>query len=298
MKDIAILTEKRYLNPSKVNWYVRNILQEDGLVQAELEALNISCRRIAWDDSCDLSGFRFALFRTTWNYFDELSSFVNFLKKWSPIVSFINPYQQILWNLNKKYLLELAMLGVNITETEIVTKSNYVTLKNICQKRNWKNIVIKPCVSAAAWQTHHIKEVQINNSEKLFYELVEKQNMIVQEFQNNIQSFGELSLMIIGGKYSHAVLKKAKIGDFRVQDDFGGSVETYLANKQEIDFAEKTISLLPFHPIYARVDIIVDNQNKLALSELEIIEPEMWFRLSESSVKKLAGEIKKIYFTN
>ena len=95
MKDVAILTERRYLNPPKVNWYVKNILHEDGLVQSELEALNISCQRIAWDDSVDLSGFRFALFRTTWNYFDHLSSFVNFLKTWEPTVSFINPYQKV-----------------------------------------------------------------------------------------------------------------------------------------------------------------------------------------------------------
>ena len=29
---------------------------------------------------------------------------------------------------------------------------------------------------------------------------------------------------MINGQFTHAVLKKAKPGDFRVQDDFGGTV--------------------------------------------------------------------------
>ena len=296
MKGVAILTESRYLKPVKQNWYVKNILTEDGLVQDELEKLNISCERIAWDGSIDLSNFRVALFRTTWNYFDELGSFVNFLKKWSPFVSFINPYEQILWNLDKKYLLELSRLGISIVDTKIITKKSYVPLKRICKIKNWENVVIKPCVSAAAWQTYSLSGAQIEASEKMFYELVQKQDMIIQEFQNNIQSFGELSLMIIGGVYSHAVLKRAKSGDFRVQDDFGGSVEPYSPNKNEIKFAENVIRSLPFSPIYARVDIVVNNENLLALSELEIIEPEMWFRFNNAAAKKLAAEIKQCFF--
>ena len=45
---------------------------------------------------------------------------------------------------------------------------------------------------------------------------------MLQEYQNKITTKGEVAFMIFGGKYSHAVLKKAKPGDFRVQDDFGG----------------------------------------------------------------------------
>ena len=48
---------------------------------------------------------------------------------------------------------------------------------------------------------------------------------MVQEFQKNILSSGEIAVMLFGGEYSHSVLKKQKKGDFRVQDDFGGSVE-------------------------------------------------------------------------
>ena len=120
--------------------------------------------------------------------------------------------------------------------------------------------------------------------------------MLFQEFMNNITSNGEISLIMIGGKYTHAVKKIAKNGDFRVQDDHGGRVEKYIANEVEILFAEKCIKESPFSPIYSRVDIVYDNKNQPSLSELELIEPELWFRNNIQAAKELANEIKKQFF--
>ena len=91
----------------------------------------------------------------------------------------------------------------------------------------------------------------------------------------------------------HAVLKQAKPGDFRVQDDFGGSVQIYNPTKEEIQFAENAVKSCPELPIYARVDVFLDNQNKLAIAELELIEPELWFRFHPKSADELAKGIKQ-----
>ena len=114
-----------------------------------------------------------------------------------------------------------------------------------------------------------------------------------QEFIKNIISKGELSLIVIGGKYTHAVKKTAKKGDFRVQDDHGGKVEVYHARDKEIEFAEQCINLCLEMPLYARVDIAYDNNNELSLVELELIEPELWFRNNKKSAELLAKEISK-----
>lgn len=297
MVDIAILTEKRYLNPQPNNWYTENILEEEELIQNELKKLNIYSQRVAWDENVKLVGFQYALFRTTWNYFDELNSFLTFLKKSKSVVRFINPYDQIIWNLDKKYLIDLFNRGINIPRTQIIKKGSLtVSLAEFCNKNRWKDIVIKPCVSAAAWNTHYIAQNKRTEFEHTFNSLIKSRNMIVQEFQKNIKSFGEISMIMIGGLYTHAVVKHAKSGDFRVQDDFGGSVATHHATKQQIEFANSVLSALSFKPVYARVDMILDNNNSLALSELELIEPELWFRLHPMAAKKLAAEIKRRYF--
>ena len=289
--SLAILTEKRYLNPKKNSGYVDNILTEDFLVQVELEKLGISCSRVAWDDNFNPSKFRFALFRTTWNYFEKLPFFLKFLHSCTNKTQLINPYNQIIWNLDKKYLLDLHFAGINIPPTLIVKKGNQKSLSEFCKKNKWTEVVIKPCVSAAAWNTHHIKKTHTDSANKLFFDLNQRCDMMVQCFQQNIKKSGEISLMMIGGCYSHAVLKRAKTGDFRVQDDFGGTVCSYEPTMMEVDFAQQVLDALFFQPIYARVDIIFDNNNNLALTELELIEPEMWFRLNPDSPKKLAQHI-------
>ena len=292
MIEIAILTEKRYLKAKSNDWYVQNIIKEDSLVQVELEKLNISCKRVAWDNCFDPSDFKFALFRTTWNYFDEINNFMNFLDLCKNNISLINSRDLILWNLDKRYLLLLRDQGISIPETHIVNKESDASLLDVVNKYSWTDIVIKPCVSAAAWNTHYIKKCEIKNAEVLFSDLNQYNDMMIQSFQKNIISKGEMSFMIIGGCFSHAVLKKAKTGDFRVQDDFGGTVSEYIPKNSEIDFALDAISKLPSRPAYARVDVIVDNTGNLALSELELIEPELWFRLKPDSAKTLAKYIK------
>ena len=101
-------------------------------------------------------------------------------------------------------------------------------------------------------------------------------------------------MMIINGTFTHAVLKIAKKGDFRVQDDFGGSVHEYNPTKTEIAFAENAVKACHELPIYARVDIFTDNKGDIALADLELIEPELWFRNYPEAADLLASAIKKI----
>ena len=120
--------------------------------------------------------------------------------------------------------------------------------------------------------------------------------MLFQEFLNNITTQGEISLIMIGGRYTHAIKKIAKEGDFRVQDDHGGRIEKYTPTKEEIVFAENCLAASPFKPMYARVDIVYDNNNKPSLSELELIEPELWFRNHPKAAEQLAEKISKLSF--
>ena len=100
--------------------------------------------------------------------------------------------------------------------------------------------------------------------------------MSVCYFKNTYNiSEGEISLIMIE-MVTHAVKKTAK-RRLRVQDDHGGKVEIYNPNKHEISFAKECLKAIPFSPLYSRIDIIYDN-NKPSLAEIELIEPELWFR--------------------
>ena len=292
MLDFVILTEDRYENPKNLDWYINNILKEDDLLVGALIKLGFSADRISWSSKkFDWSLTRFVIFRSTWDYFERFSEFANWLKLTSKKTKFINTYSQILWNLDKSYLQYFAKKNINVVPSFFA--NNKASLKEIAKINNWKEIVIKPAISAAAWNTHRISKKNFTKYESLFMSLQKKQKMLVQEFQTNILSLGEVSMILIGGKVTHAVLKKAKTGDYRVQDDYGGSVSVYPPSVKEIQFGELVVSKCDPIPVYARVDVIIDNNNKLALSELELIEPELWFRFNPESANLLAREIQK-----
>jgi len=50
-------------------------------------------------------------------------------------------------------------------------------------------------------------------------------------------------------------------------------------------------------PDYARVDMIWDNEGQPAVSEVELIEPELWFRMASSAALRLAAVLVHKYFS-
>ncbi len=231
----------------------------------------------------------YAIFRTTWDYFERLEDFLSWINTYSKKIKFINSIDLIKWNLDKSYLQDFPK--EDVVPSLFLKKNSHKSLKEISTQKGWKELIMKPSVSAAAWNTHRVSKDNINKMEMVFSNLKSSHKMIVQEFQKSVLTSGEVSIMVFGGKYSHAVLKKSKKNDFRVQDDFGGTVCKYEPKKNEIDFAEKIVSLCPERPLYARVDILLSKKGGWLLSELEIIEPELWFRFNEKSADFLAKKI-------
>ena len=291
--DIVILTERRYTNENFKDHYSNNVFKEDRLVQDALTNLGLKTSRLSWDnDNFDWSTTKAVLFRSTWDYFNRFKEFSKWLQKVSKQTILLNSEAIIRWNIDKHYLLDLQKKGIHIAKTHFIEVTTNSTLKELHRKLNWKDTVLKPCISGTARHTYKLNSINIEDYEVIFKQLIAKEAMMLQPFQNNIVNKGEVSIMVFDGKYSHAVLKKAKKGDFRVQDDFGGSVTVYSPNLKEIEFAEHAVLACPELPIYARVDIFTDNNNQIALSELELIEPELWFRLHLEANKILAKAIK------
>lgn len=290
--DVVVLTDDRYVAPENPNWYVQNILTEDGLVVKALEAKGYKVGRKSWSDpEFDWSSTKAIIFRTTWDYFDRYAEWKAWLESTSKVTQMINPYSLIQWNMDKHYLADLQSKGVNIPETHYVEIGTSTTLTALLAQKGWNECILKPCISGAARHTYRINLQNIYDHEAIFQKLIAKEAMMLQPFQKNVVERGEISLMVMGGEFTHAVLKIAKPGDFRVQDDFGGTVHEYQPSAEEITFAEKAVAACSPQPHYARVDIIRDNHDQLAVIEMEMIEPELWFRLKPEAARVLADAI-------
>lgn len=293
--DVVVLTDSRYVNPLKTNTYISNVLREDELVINALKEKNLSVVKKDWNDSIfDWETTRSILFRSTWDYFDKFELFKKWFNKTKNKCLMINSTETIEWNLDKHYLLDLQEHQIPIPNSEFIKRGSSIDLSLLMQKKNWNEIVVKPTISGAAKNTYRLKEEEIIQFGPTWEKLIYKEDFIVQEFQNNVITEGEVAMIVIGGKFTHAVLKKAKEGDFRVQDDFGGSIAIYNPSEEMVKLAEKCTRILTPIPSYARVDIIWDNLMELAVSELELIEPELWFRLNPNAAQKLAHHVDLI----
>ena len=293
--DVVVLTDSRYVNPLKTNTYISNVLREDELVINALKEKNLSVVKKDWNDSIfDWETTRSILFRSTWDYFDKFELFKKWFNKTKNKCLMINSTETIEWNIDKHYLLDLQEHQIPIPNSEFIKRGSSIDLSLLMQKKNWNEIVVKPTISGAAKNTYRLKKEEIIQFGPTWEKLIYKEDFIVQEFQNNVITEGEVAMIVIGGKFTHAVLKKAKEGDFRVQDDFGGSIAIYNPNEEMVKLAEKCTRILTPIPSYARVDIIRDNLGELAVSELELIEPELWFRLNPNAAQKLAHHVDLI----
>lgn len=293
MFDVVVLTDERYVEPKERNAYIDNILLEDQLMVDALKKEGLNAIKKAWSDpDFDWSSTKAILFRTTWDYADRFSEFSDWLIDVSLKTKLINSYDLLVWNLDKHYLNDLKSQGVNVVETYFIEPGDKRTLAELHKELGWKKTVLKPAVSAAAKDTFKLDADTLAEHEVRYKKLIRNESMMLQPFQESVVERGEISLMVMGTTYTHAVLKIAKPGDFRVQDDFGGTVHEYTPTKKEIDLAIAAVKACETLPLYARVDIVTDNNGKPAISELELVEPELWFRRNEEAAGVLAKGVK------
>lgn len=295
--DVALLTERRYLatQADAGDWYLDNILRDDRLLQDALGKLGLSSRRVDWSDpGQDWSRFRCAVFRTTWDYFDRFDAFDAWLDRVQPLTRLCNPAATIRWNMDKHYLADLDAAGVAVVRTRFIERGTRVRLQDLLDEAGWDEAVVKPCVSGAARHTYRVDRNNAAALDATIGGLLASEAFLLQPFERGIVEHGEDSLVMLDGRYSHAVRKRAKAGDFRVQDDHGGSVHACRPTAEQIALAERAIAACGRVPAYGRVDMVQVDAGRHAVMELELIEPELWLRLHPPAATAFAAAISAL----
>jgi len=290
--DVVILTEDRYLELDTSDWYQAQIATEDGLVAQALEARGLSVGRVSWSDPAfRWNEPRAALFRSTWDYFHRFAEFSPWLDTAAAHTRLFNPAELVRWNLDKRYLRALAREGVNVVPTRYADVGERHTLAAIMDAEAWEEVVFKPVVSGAARLTYRVGRDTLDAHEAVFARCLADEAMMVQSFEPAVLGEGELSLIVIEGRTTHAIRKTAAAGDFRVQDDHGGSVHAHQPGADERAFAEAAVAACPSLPLYARVDFVRAGEGGFRLMELELIEPELFFRFYPPAADALADAL-------
>ena len=272
---------------------------DDVYLVAVLELLGIEPTVCVWNDpEVDWTAFDAVLIRTIWDYFEHYGAFLAWTHTLDRLgVTVINDTHLLRWNSDKRYLLELERDGVPIIPTRV---AQGVFLQAALSQMIDRDVVIKPTVSGGAWHTVRGKAGQAD-FEQAIAKLPPQLDYLVQPFVPEIASDGEWSLLYFGGTYSHAVLKRPSEGDYRVQEQHGGSMAQAIPDESIVQAGSRILAAVAAlghqAPIYARVDGVVVN-GQFLMMELEVIEPSLFLAerpdAAERFARLLLGRLKEL----
>jgi glutathione synthase/RimK-type ligase-like ATP-grasp enzyme len=243
-------------------------------VEAEaLRAAGFEVSARPWTVPGDLAPFDAVLPLVVWGYHERYEEWLALLDRLEiETVPTINPPALLRWNSDKAYLAELDAVGVPTVHTIAVDALDEHGLSEARDRFGCDRLVVKPPVSASATGTFLL------HTGDLVPKDVAGRRMLIQPFMASIAAHGEYSLMLFAGRFSHAILKTPKSGDFRVQPHLGGSERPCETPDGAIALAKAALAAAPAEAVYARVDMVIDDEGKLRIMELELIEPALWLQ--------------------
>jgi glutathione synthase/RimK-type ligase-like ATP-grasp enzyme len=261
------------------------------LTAAGVETQIVDWRSPDWrSPSVDYRHFDLLVLRSCWDYHLRGAEFTEWLAHAASEVPVLNDPETVLWNRNKFYLRELKSLGIEIAPTIFATGTEVLGPAERLQIESWRKIVVKPAVSASAHNTWLMESTAFLPNAELAQQMG-GEPFLIQQFIPEIQD-GEISFVYIDGQFSHAVLKHPAAGDFRVQQEHGGSSEPFIPSAAALDKANQIAATVPQvrNSLYCRLDAVA-RDGKLVLMELELIEPELYMGLAEGAAERFAAAI-------
>lgn len=250
---------------------------DDQVLADALRACGMDAAAIPWTDidPYALIDSPPVLLRSTWDYHRKPTLFRSWLDAFADSGRRLwNPPAIAAGNVDKIYLKALDAAGLATAKTRWLDRPDNGSIAAIMREERWDRAILKPRIAATAYGTYLVDRDTALDENDLAP--ARSSGALLQEVVPEVVDRGEVSLIYFAGAFSHAVIKRAAIGDFRVQKDFGGRVEVMTPSPALQSFADLVMTTVPRDHLYARVDVVEAHRGPL-LMELELIEPELYF---------------------
>ncbi len=277
MPSIAIVTCQNIPEPDN----------DESLMLDVCRASGIDVELVPWEDAVvDWSRFDLVALRSTWNYYEFEASFRNWIDSVSKVSTLCNGRDLILWNLDKHYLDELRDLGIPVVPTRYLSSPS--ELQKALMEEGWTEFVIKPTVSAGSYMTKRFGIDQVGEAEAFLSEILNDRGAMVQKFMSRVADGGEIALIHIDGELTHGIIKEPR---------FHGGEESVSAavtpNEEQSDLAKCVLETVREPWLYARVDLMISDEGQWVLSELELIEPSLFFVQNPVALDRYVEGLKR-----
>ena len=270
-------------------------------------AAGIALEHAAWEDpAVRWEEFDLVVVRSAWNYVDRLEEFKNWLHARRALTTMHNPVDLIEWNMDKRYLVELAASGVAVVRTAYASSS--AELAEALAATPTPQVIVKPSISAGSRLTGRFAKgsaAAIELGERI---LDTGFTVMVQPFASSVDAVGEIGTVMIGGVISHSFRKGPLLADegalrggeyyeeISVAElstderalvlDANAAVERIVRDRGWISSDE--------HLLYARYDIVRLDDATPALLEAELFEPSLFLMVDPSSPARFVTAVESL----
>lgn len=233
----------------------------------------LSLETVRWSEAAwDWRQFDAALVLACWDYQDRHDVFLARLAEIAAAgVAIFNPLDLVRWNIKKTYLRDFERWGVPIVPTLWSEAPQAADIQAAFTTFGAEEVVLKRQVGGGArGQARYARA-----SAPVSGQVLDRPGMI-QPLIPTIVTEGEYSFLFIDGAFSHALVKRAAAGDYRIQEAYGGRSSKVEPVPADLARASAVLEALEAPPLYARVDMVRGADGGLMLMELEVLEPYLF----------------------
>lgn len=228
---------------------------------------------VVWDDpAVPWDGYDLVVVRSCWDYVPRREEFLDWARR---VPRLQNTADVLAWTTDKTYLRLLEEAGIAIVPTQWSVRRG----DDLVESREW---VVKPTISAGSADTARWSDPTqvVAHSEAL---LAAGRPTMVQPYVRSVDSDGETGMLFFGGSYSHAFRKGALLAaddDPRSLPELKEDIRPRDASAVQVAFGLDVLAAareaLGTDPLYARVDVVTDEDGSPRLMELELAEPSFF----------------------
>ena len=287
---------------------------DDTLLRDALVARGAEAHAVVWDDpDADWAAYDLVVIRSTWDYAQRRAEFVEWARRVDRLSRLANPLPVLEWNTDKHYLRDLESAGVRVVPTQWLEPTRGFTSRALHTRFPASgDFVIKPAVSAGSVDTGRYTAIDagsrglaISHAKRL---LASNRTVMVQRYIGSVDTVGEHAHVFVAGEYSHSVLKGAMLDGPDVGVDGVYREERTSAlepSEREVEFSVQAVraarryfatsadgvDLVPDPLLYARVDVVTDDDGDPVLMELELVEPSLFTDLAPGALDVFADAV-------
>jgi glutathione synthase/RimK-type ligase-like ATP-grasp enzyme len=267
--------------------------EDEALALPALRDAGVDVEVVVWDDpAVRWESYDRVVLRSTWDYPQRLGEFLPWLELVARVTELCNPVPMLRWSLDKHYLADLDRAGVPTTPTVFVEPGVDPVLPA-------GDFVVKPAIGAGSRDAASYGPSEHDAARAHVRRLHDAaSSVLVQPLLKSVAVDGEWPMVFFAGHYSHAASKRVTLPRAGLVDDlFAEEVNApHVADAEQIAVAQQAVDVVTRRfgvPLYARVDLVRNDDDKPCVLELELLEPSLFLPQAPSgAVARLVSALR------